>query len=507
MITLGRKVLSLADFGAIIHQNQTVEIASEARVRVEESHLFLKEFAQNKVIYGINTGLGPMAQYKIKDEEQKQLQLNLIRSHAAGMGQDIPEKLAKAAVLARLNTMLQGYSGVHLSVVELLADFINYNIIPAIPEHGGVGASGDLVQLAHIALNLIGEGEVYYQNKKQDTALVLKQLNLKPIDIHIREGLALMNGTSVMSGIGLLNIIESYRLIDWSTKASALINEIVEAYDDHLSEPLNSVKLHPGQNEVAANMRRLISGSQLTRDRQEHLYSGSHHVEVFEDKVQEYYSLRCVPQIIGPILETVRYAERILTDEIHSANDNPIIKAKEKNVYHGGNFHGDYVALEMDKLRIAITKLSMLAERQINFLMNSKINGILPPFVNLGTLGLNLGMQGVQFTAVSTTAENQTLATPIYTHSIPNNNDNQDIVSMGTNSALLTAKVIENSYQVMTIELLSLAQAIDALHIQDKLAPEGKANYNAIRNVVPVFKDDQKRYPDLAKILEFVKAH
>jgi histidine ammonia-lyase len=161
----------------------------------------------------------------------------------------------------------------------------------------------------------------------------------------------------------------------------------------------------------------------------------------------------------------------------------------------------------MDKLRIAITKLSMLAERQINFLMNSKINGILPPFVNLGTLGLNLGMQGVQFTAVSTTAENQTLATPIYTHSIPNNNDNQDIVSMGTNSALLTAKVIENSYQVMTIELLSLAQAIDALHIQDKLAPEGKANYNAIRNVVPVFKDDQKRYPDLAKILEFVKAH
>ena len=504
MIILGENALTSSDFYAVLYKEEKVSLSEKAINRVNKSHLFLKDFAKNKVIYGINTGLGPMAQYKIKDEEQKQLQLNLIRSHASGMGEDISITNARSAVLARLNTLLQGYSGVHISVVELLESFLNHNITPSIPEHGGVGASGDLVQLAHIALNLIGEGEVYYQGKKQATADVFKAAGLKPINIYIREGLALMNGTSVMSGIGIVNILDANNLLMWSVFASAMINEIVEAYDDHLSEELNEVKHHIGQNKIASILRKVISGSQLTRDRQEHLYKDNSEVEVFAEKVQEYYSLRCVPQILGPILDTVDYSEEILLNEIQSANDNPIIKAEEGNVYHGGNFHGDYVALEMDKIRISIAKLSMLAERQINFLMNNKINGILPPFLNLGTLGLNLGMQGVQFTAVSTTAENQTLATPMYIHSIPNNNDNQDIVSMGTNSALLTKKVIQNTYQVLSIEILSLLQAVDALEFQDKLSPINTKYYKKLREIVPVFKDDNKRYPDLKKIHDFI---
>jgi len=504
MIVLGENPLNSSDFQAILFANKKVSLSDAALKRVEESYLFLKDFAKNKVIYGINTGLGPMAQYKIADQEQKQLQLNLIRSHASGMGQDIPIILAKSAVLARLNTLLQGYSGVHISVVKLLVQFLNQNITPSIPEHGGVGASGDLVQLAHIALNLIGEGEVYFEGRKQKAEDVFKATGLEPIQIHIREGLALMNGTSVMSGIGLLNIIETQNLLMWSVFASAMINEIVEAYDDHLSEELNGVKHHVGQNKIASLLRDIISGGQLTRNRQEHLYNEANDVEVFAEKVQEYYSLRCVPQILGPILDSLDYSKKILLDEIESANDNPIIKVQEKNVFHGGNFHGDYVALEMDKMRISVTKLSMLAERQINFLMNHKINGILPPFVNLGTLGLNLGMQGVQFTAVSTTAENQTLATPMYTHSIPNNNDNQDIVSMGTNSALLTRKVIQNTYQVLSIEILTLLQAVDALGFQEKLSPVNARWYKELRAIVPAFKDDDKRYPDLEKIHDFI---
>ncbi len=507
MIKLGGEPLGLNDFWAIVYENQQVELSEDALNKVKESFCFLNDFAKDKIIYGINTGLGPMAQYRIKDDEQKQLQYNLIRSHASGMGQDLPKTAAKAAVLARLNTLLQGYSGVHESVVYLLVEFLNKDIIPSIPEHGGVGASGDLVQLAHIALNLIGEGELYYQGKKQEAKDVFKATGLEPIKMHIREGLSLMNGTSVMSGIGLLNVIKSQQLINWVLYASAMINEIVEAYDDHLSEALNSVKLHTGQNKIAKELRAILEGSQLTRDRQEHLYQPNNELQVFADKVQEYYSLRCVPQIVGPIQDTLDYTQNILLNEVQSANDNPIIKAKDKNVFHGGNFHGDYIALEMDKLRIAITKLSMLVERQLNFLMNSKINNILPPFVNLGTLGLNLGMQGVQFTAVSTTAENQTLATPMYTHSIPNNNDNQDIVSMGTNSALLTQKVIDNSFQILSIEVLSLLQAVDALAVQDKLSPINRQYYNKLRELVPVFKEDNKRYPDLNKINNYLKSN
>ncbi|NQY30761.1 MAG: aromatic amino acid lyase, partial [Flavobacteriaceae bacterium] len=438
--------LSLEDFYNIVFKENKVELDPKFIKRVEESFDFLKEFSANKVIYGVNTGFGPMAQYKIDAKDTIQLQYNLIRSHASGTSNPLTTKYVKASMLARLNTLGLGNSGIHSSVVKLMRELLNQDVIPLIFEHGGVGASGDLVQLAHLALVLIGEGEVFYKGERRTTEDVFNELGLEPIKVKLREGLGLMNGTSVMTGIGIVNIIYAKRLLSWSIKCSSAINEIVEAYDDHLSVELNTSKRHKGQIEIARLMREHLADSTLVRNRDEHLYSGNNNETVFKEKVQEYYSLRCVPQILGPVYDTVENVSKVLIEEVNSANDNPIVNVEKKHVYHGGNFHGDYISLEMDKLKLVVAKLSMLAERQLNYLLNSKLNDKLTPFVNLGKLGLNFGMQGAQFTATSTTAENQMLSNPMYIHSIPNNNDNQDIVSMGTNSALITKKVIENTF-------------------------------------------------------------
>ena len=496
--------LSLEEFKSVIFKKNAVNVSDTVLKRVIESFDFLKQFSENKIIYGVNTGFGPMAQYRIKDEDRIQLQYNLIRSHSSGTGKPLNETFVKSAILARLNTLSLGNSGVHPSVIHLMKEFINRDITPLIFEHGGVGASGDLVQLAHLALTLIGEGEVFYKGERRATKEVFEIEKLQPIQVEIREGLALMNGTSVMTGIGIVNHYHAEKLLDWSLQFSCAINEIVKAYDDHLSSELNNTKLHKGQQDVAERMRNHLADSKLIRKRADHLYTGENKETVFTEKVQEYYSLRCVPQILGPVLDTINNVGEILENEINSANDNPIIDVKNKQVYHGGNFHGDYISLEMDKLKLVITKLTMLAERQLNYLLNSKINEILPPFVNLGTLGFNFGMQGVQFTATSTTAENQMLSNSMYVHSIPNNNDNQDIVSMGTNAAVITGKVIENAFEVLAIELITIVQAIDYLGYKNEISSATKKIYDDIREIIPEFKEDQVMYPFVQKVKDYL---
>src|ERR1700748_3668860 len=495
MIPIGQSMLSLDDFAELIYKHKEVALDKTALNKVNTNFEFLKKFSSHKLIYGINTGFGPMAQYKVNEENILQLQYNLIRSHSSGSGKLIPAQLSKALMIARLNSFMQAYSGVHTEVVELLKEMINNDICPCIYEHGGVGASGDLVQLAHLGLVLIGEGEVLFEGSVYPTIEIFSRFNIQPLSIHIREGLAILNGTSAMTGIGMLNIIQARKLLSWSVLFSAMINEIVEAFDDHYSHELNVVKRHIGQNAVAAMMRDILKDSKLIRDRSEHLYNPDNlDYEIFEDKVQEYYSLRCVTQILGPIYDTIEQAEKVLVNELNSVNDNPVIDHENHNIFHGGNFHGDYVSLEMDKLKIAITKLSMTDERQLKYLLKNKLNQKFPPFVNLGVLGLNFGMQGMQFTATSTVAENQTLSFPMYVHSIPNNNDNQDIVSMGSNAALITKKVIDNSFTVLSIQMMSILQAIDYLSCENKLSSATRSVYQSLRKIFPKFVEDQPKY-------------
>lgn len=502
-----KESLSLNEIELLLFGQEKLALADEAIARMQKCFSFLKEFASNKIIYGINTGFGPMAQYRIDDKSLIQLQYNIIRSHSTGAGSPLSPLYAKAAMIARLGTFVQGFSGIAPQLAELVVEFINRDITPKIPEHGSVGASGDLVQLAHIALTFIGEGEVFYKGKWQNTADVFTETGLTPFTIHLREGLSFTNGTSVMTGIGLVNLIYSKKLLEWAIIASVMMNEIASSYDDLMSEELNKTKRHPGQIKIAEIMREIIDGSKCVKKREIELYNNGHSQEkVFKQKVQAYYSLRCVPQILGPVLETIENTEIILIEELNSACDNPIIDPVSQNVYHGGNFHGDYVSLEMDKLKIAITKMTILAERQLNYLFHDRINEILPPFVNLGVLGLNYGLQASGFTATSTTAECQTLSNPMYVHNIPNNNDNQDVVSMGTNSALIAKKVIENAFQVMSIHFMALVQAIDCLKIQDSLSKNTRQIYDEIRSFFPVFIEDTPKYKEIEQMNDYLKS-
>jgi len=507
MILVGQSALSLHDFSELLFEQTELGLDKAALEKVDLNFNFLKKFSSNKLIYGINTGFGPMAQYRVNEENILQLQYNLIRSHSSGSGKLMPALLSRALMIARLNSFMLGYSGVHKEVVELLKDLINKNINPCIYEHGGVGASGDLVQLAHLGLVLIGEGEVLFEGEVYPAIDIFNRFGIKPLAIHIREGLAILNGTSAMTGVGMINIIQAKKLLNWTVLFSAMINEIVEAFDDHYSHELNIVKQHKGQNKVAAMMRTILQDSKMIRDRSEHLYNPDNlDQDVFEDKVQEYYSLRCVTQVLGPIYDTIEQAENVLVNELNSVNDNPVIDHENQNIFHGGNFHGDYVSLEMDKLKIAITKLSMLSERQLNYLLNNKLNQKLPPFVNLGVLGLNFGMQGMQFTATSTVAENQTLSFPMYVHSISNNNDNQDIVSMGCNAALMTKRVVDNSFEVLAIHLMTILQAIDYLECQDRLSTASRTVYDKVRAIFPKFIEDEPKYKDLNRVKEFLES-
>ena len=497
--------LTFEEIARVVEENEKVELGLETAERISRSFNFLGAFAEKKVIYGINTGFGPMAQYRVDDIHLRELQYNIIRSHSCGAGRPLDNRYVRAAMLARLSNFAIGKSGIAPQLAQQLVDFLNNEIYPVVPEHGGVGASGDLVQMAHIGLALIGEGEVSYKGATISASVALDLCGIKPLDIKIREGLAIANGTSVMTGIASVNVFLAEKLFNWSILASVMMNEIAESYDDFVSEPLANSRPHPGQIYVAELMREYFSTFSRLRKREHFLYNGKNDERIFEHKVQGYYSLRCVPQVLGPVWDTLVYAKDVVEREFNSVCDNPVVDADSGSIYHGGNFHGDYISLEMDKLKIAITKLTMLAERQLNYLFHDRINGILPPFVNLGVLGLNYGLQAAQFTATSTTAESQSLCSPVYVHSIPNNNDNQDIVSMGTNSALMAAKVVENAFQVLSIQYMALLQAIDFLEISDKISTESKKIYRELRDIFPLFTEDSPLCGDIERITDYLK--
>ena len=490
--------MELSTIYDILFKDKALSIPSEEMDKVEQCYEFLKDFVTDKVIYGINTGFGPMAQWRVDDNHLKELQYNIIRSHATGAGEPLSDIEVKSAMIARIGTFLQARSGINPTVISLLQEFINRGIYPFIPQHGSVGASGDLVQLAHIALCLIGEGKVHYKGEWRPTAEILKEQGLQPIGIYVREGLSVTNGTSVMTGISIVNQYYAENLLKYATIAGAWLNEIADSFDDYMSVEENVCRRQHGQQVIARWLREVSDGSNHLQKREHELYDPAKNKDTyFEHKVQAYYSLRCIPQIYGPIYDTLKNAAEVLQNEVNSACDNPIVDNTTQNIYHGGNFHGDYISLEADKIKIAMVRLAMTSERQF----------ILPPFLNLGVLGLNYGMQACQFTATSTTAECQTLAMPNYVHSIPNNNDNQDIVSMGTNSALLCKRVIDNAYQVMSILYIALAQATDCLELAGKLSPKTKAQYDSIRAICPKFVEDTPFYDEIAQTENYLRTN
>ena len=491
--------------------NRTEVSLGEAELReVEACYRFLEDFEQGKVIYGINTGFGPMAQYRIGDADLNSLQYNIIRSHSCGAGETLPDICVRAAMLARLQTFLNAKSGVHPDVVRILADFLNNEIYPLVPRHGSVGASGDLVQLAHIALALIGESEVSFRGETVSAAEAMKACGITPLRLRIRDGLALTNGTAVMTGIGMVNLAQARRLLDWAVKASVMLNEVVESYDDFMAEPLNACKLHAGQIEIARRMREICASSRRLRKRETELYSGdTGEAPTFKHKVQPYYSLRCTPQILGPVLETLEQAEKILVEEFNSVDDNPVVDPKTGTIYHGGNFHGEPMALPFDFLGIAASEIADASERRTERMVNPALSNGLTAFLTTQA-GVNSGFMIVQYAAASMVSENKVYAHPASVDSIPSSANQEDIVSMGTTAARKAKMILQNTQDVLADELLTACQAIDIrrrlnTHGQG-LTPLHEAIYQHVRKEVAFYEVDREIWPDIRAVEKMIRS-
>ncbi len=508
-ISLNGKHLKIRDIDLFINNpGISVDIEQTTFDFINQTRRFLEEELSKRIIYGVNTGFGPMASHIINTEQVEKLQENLIRSHAVGMGDPIDSRYVLAAMIIRLNTLVRGYSGASEELIRHLQKFINHRITPIVPEHGAVGTSGDLVQLAHIALALMGQGNILYRGKNQPAAQALQELGISPYKLKAKEGLALINGTSAMSGVAALNCLQAHRLMSLAIRSGAYALELVHGHRDAIAEKLQEVRPHRGQIAVAQTLRATLVSSQMLHDR-----SSNHDMDIPEDVkeissvVQEIYSFRCIPQILGPVYEATCNAKKVVEVEINSSSDNPIVDVEGRTFLHGGNFHGDYISLAMDYLKMAFIKLAMLSERRINFFLHEKLNNFFPPFLNLETPGLTLGLQGLQFVATSTTSQSQTLAFPQYVHSIPTNGDNQDVVSMGMEAALFCAKVIENAYIVLAIEFIVLAQATDFRKTSyDKLSNSSKHLYEGVRSVFPKVTEDRVLIDELPRVVDFLKS-
>ena len=470
-----------------------VEIDKNSLEKMKKSHDFVMASAGKHIIYGISTGFGPMANRILAHDQLNQLQLNLIRSHAIGMGAPVEDGFVLAAMVVRLNSLVRGHSGISEELAKRYCQFINHRIIPVVPEHGSVGASGDLVQLAHIALALIGEGEVFYHGERLQSSEVIKELELGNYELKPKEGLALINGTSFMAGIAAILVAEAEVLFDYAIRSSSLALELVNGFDDSVSASLQSVRPFYGQKYIAEQIRTNLSGSKRIRSRNKFVEESQINSELYklDEAIQEIYSLRCSPQIIGPGYDALQFVKKQVEIEINSTTDNPVVFTETQEFLHGGNFHGDYIAQAVDYLKTGLVRLGQLSERRVNFFLNHRINNRFPPFLNLETPGLTLSLQALQFVASSTVAINQSLAYPHFLHTVPTNGDNQDIVSMGTDAALISMKVLENTRTLIAIELVTLAQAVDAEGDLQNFAKSSQELYHFVRKYVEVVKADK----------------
>lgn len=475
-----------------INQNQKkIDLSDEARINIERSRNYLnKKMKQNdQPIYGINTGFGSLCNVKISQENLTQLQENLVMSHACGTGPLVEKPIIKLMLLLKVQSLSYGHSGVALETVQRLMDFYNEDVLPVIYEQGSLGASGDLAPLAHLALPLIGEGEVYYKEEVMPAGEVLKIFGWKPLTLQSKEGLALLNGTQFMSAHGIYAILKSYKLCYFADLISSIS---VDAFDCNMSpfdELVQNVRPHRGQIKTAERLRNFLNGSEIAVKEKE--------------IVQDPYSFRCIPQVHGATKETLAFVRKTFKTEINSVTDNPNIFIEADRIISGGNFHGQTLALSLDYLAIAMAELGNISERRIYQLV-SGLRG-LPTFL-VENPGLNSGFMIPQYTAASIVSQNKLYANPSSTDSIVSSNGQEDHVSMGANGATKVLKVIDNISTILAIELFNASQA---LHYREpsKTSPFLCEFLEAFRNVVPIVKEDQVMSVHIRRAKEFLNSY
>jgi histidine ammonia-lyase len=508
-VVLSGATLTIADVEAVARGGAIATLDEDARARMQEARDVVEALvAAGAVAYGVTTGFGDLASVSIRPEEAGRLQENLLVSHAAGLGPALPVEVVRAMLILRANTLALGHSGCRPLLVERLLAFLEAGLHPIVPEQGSVGASGDLAPLAHLALPLIGRGEVEHRGTRMPALLALREVGLEPLRLEAKEGLALLNGTQMMAALGALALADADRLVRTASVAAAMSVEAMLGTDVAFAAEYQLARPHPGQVEVAAELRRLLADSSL---------QASHHGHAH--KVQDPYSLRCVPQVHGAVRDALDQLRRVLDIELNSATDNPLIfpaggVAPEDavatgggHVISGGNFHGEPLALALDYAKIAVAELGSISERRTALLLDPRLNGGLPPFLATSS-GVDSGMMILQYTAAALVSEDKVLAHPASVDSIPTSANQEDHVSMGAISARHARAIVANVQRIMAIELIVAAQALDArLELMPGTAPgAGVAEaQRRIRERIDRLAGDREAGPDLAAAIELVQ--
>ena len=481
--------LSIEKVGEIIYNNYTIALSDDAKQRIVRCREYLdkKIASSTEPVYGVTTGFGSLCKVSVSQDQLSQLQINLIKSHACGTGDRVPNDIVKIMMLLKIQSLSYGYSGCKLDTVERLMDFFNNDVYPVVYKQGSLGASGDLVPLAHLCLPLVGLGEVEYNGKVIDASVLLEEKGWEPIHLASKEGLALLNGTQNMSSFAVWSVLNAMRLSDWADKIAAMSLEAYDGRIEPFTEAVHLVRPHQGQIETARHMKELLEGSQLIAGVKTH--------------VQDPYSFRCVPQVHGTVKDTLRYVKSVIDTEINSATDNPTVCPDEDLIISAGNFHGEPIAMPIDFLAVAMSELANISERRIYRLVSGTRG--LPDFL-VAKPGLNSGFMITQYTAASVVSLNKTLAIPASLDSIPSCQDQEDHVSMGANAAIKLYKVVLNTERVLAIELFNAAQALD-FRRPLKSSATIEAIHEAYRKEVPFIDTDVFMHPYIDKSIEFLR--
>ncbi len=509
VVVLNGNDLTIKDIVLIGVGDKRVELDPKALELCKASRDFIdQEIAAGRIIYGVNTSFGPMCNKIISDDEIEQLQVNLIRSHAAGLGRALKPYVGLSVLVVRLNTLLKGYSGVRLELLEFMKRMIDNRIAPYIPKNGSVGASGDLIHLAHLALGIIGEGKLFLDGELLPAPEAYARVGMEPMRLTHKEGIALINGTAAATALAAFAIINAQKLFRLGCVTGAFGIEIFGGIDDAFDEDLHRVKPHPGQVRVAQTIRDLYAGSgniTLRSEMHEKIRNEQTEGPVYETtiNVQDVYSIRCTPQVLAPVQEAIELAASTIKTEANSCNDNPVIVPDAKKVIHGGNFHGQSVGFVMDMLCVAIATLSNISERRINKLLDPNLNEGLPEHLIAGTVGLTMGFMGAQYLATSCTAENRQLATPVSTDSISTNASNQDVVPMSTVAARKAYRSASNAKHILTLEVLAIMQAL-SFRNADRLGRGTRRIHELLSTEFTPYDNERVFHDDLVKFRKFL---